>query len=68
MAPQVQAGGNEIVNDTFFDWAFNMVLWYHAAGKLIFCNYVSLFGMLFWNDNGIMGARCLKTSVKGGRV
>lgn len=63
-----EAEEHEVVNDTWLDYLFNWVLFQIAAFKLITCNYVSLVGLLFWNDNGIMAERCFKTGYVGGRA
>jgi len=62
----VSAG--EVTNNTFFDYLFNWVLFSASATKLIACNYVGLFGLVIWNDNGTMAERCMKTGFVGARA
>ena len=68
MLTAAEAEQREVVNETWEDYMFNWVLWQVAEFKLLICNYISLVGLLFWDDNGAMAERCFKTAYVGGRV
>ena len=58
----------EVVNTTFDDYIWNWVLWYASAFKMISCNYIGLWGILRYNDNGIMAEKCFAYGLRGGRA
>ena len=63
-----EANAAEVVNDTFDDYIWNWVLWYASTNKMIFCNWMGLWGILRYNDNGIMAERCFSFGLRGGRA
>ena len=63
-----EAKAAEVVNTTFNDYIWNWVLWYTSAFKMISCNYIGLWGILRFNDNGIMAEKCFSFGLKGGRA
>ena len=58
----------EVVNTTFDDYIWNWVLWYSSAFKMISCNYIGIWGILRYNDNGIMAEKCFAYGLRGGRA
>ena len=66
LAPEVH--GAAVVNNTWFDWMYNYALFQVASWKVIGCVSYGFWGLLIWNDNGLMMERCLKTGGVGGRA
>ena len=60
--------GAEVNNATFDDYAWNWVLWMASTNKIISCNFIGLWGLYFFNDNGSMAEKCYKIGVKGSRA
>ena len=57
-----------VVNDTFDDYVWNWVLWVSSSSKMISCNTMGLWGLFFFNDNGLMAEKCYKFGLKGARA
>ena len=63
-----EANAAEVVNTTFDDYIWNWILWYSSAIKMISCNYIGIWGILRFNDNGVMAEKCFSQGLKGGRA
>ena len=58
----------EVTADLFFQpLQWNYVLSYLSAYKLVGCNYVGLWGLLF-DDQGLLWERCLGTGLVGAKA
>ena len=60
--------GAEVVIRSYDDYVWNWVLWIASSQKMINCNAIGLWGLLFFNDNGLMAEKCYKFGVKGARA
>ena len=58
----------EVVIRTFDDYVWNWVLWVSSSQKMINCNLIGLWGLYFFNDNGLMAEKCYKFGLKGARA
>ena len=47
---------------------FNLVLFSLSVMKLAGCNYVGMWGLVWYNDNGEMMEACLRTGIVGSRA
>lgn len=63
-----EASAGEVINDTYQDYCINWVLWIITTQKLIDCNWLGLWGLFWYNDNGAMAEKCFKTGFVGTRV
>ena len=44
---------------------WNFQVFYIQVYKLLGCNYIGLWGLFWFNDNGEMTNNCLKTGIQG---
>jgi len=50
------------------DYIFNWLLWTEASSKLIDCTWLGLYGLFWFNDNGVIAEKCFQTGLVGGRA
>ena len=62
----IQAG--KVNNETLRDYYWNWCLWIISTDKLLTCNFIGIFGLIFFNDNGAMAENCFRTDIQGGRA
>lgn len=58
----------EVNNKTLRDYYWNWWLWWVSTEKMISCNWIGLWGLFFFNDNGAMAENCFRIDIKGGRA
>ena len=46
----------------------NLILYSLSIGKLIGCAGISMWGILFFDDQGAMGEKCLNTGLVGAKA
>lgn len=44
------------------------MLWVSSTNKIISCNTIGLWGLFFYNDNGLMAEKCYKIGLQGARA
>ena len=59
----------EAVQDIFLmNFLWNFFIYYLQVGKMMGCNYVGVWGLFWYNDNGTMMNACLETGPVGGQA
>ena len=59
----------EAVQDIFLMNIFwNFFVYYIQVGKLMGCNYIGLWGLFWFNDNGEMMNECMQTGPVGAQA
>ena len=57
------------INNTFLtDYIFNMYLFWIMWAKNFMCVNSALWGVVMYNDNGVMGEQCYQLGIKGGKI
>ena len=47
---------------------WNFILSQMSLGKLVGCNGIGMWGLLFFDDDGAMMEKCLKTGIVGAKA
>ena len=55
---------NRSLNDYIMNWILFGMVWM----KMIMCNFLGLWGIFWFDDNGIMGEECYLTGTTGARA
>ena len=49
----------------FFAFWWNWLLWSLSAGKILGCESLGFWGLLFFDDEGLLARKCLETGPIG---
>ena len=59
----------DALSDGFLEpLVWNYLVFYVQVQKLLGCNYLGFWGLFWYNDNGEMMERCLKTGIVGAKA
>ena len=60
--------GQAVQEEFLMAWLWNFLVFFMQAGKLMGCSYIGVWGLFWYDDNGLMMENCLLTAPVGAKA
>ena len=57
--------GEAVQEEFLMNIFWNFLIFFMQAGKLLGCSYIGVWGLFWYDDNGLMMENCLQTAPVG---